>query len=57
MAIATFGPQFLYNEELIGTLVAIVVNLILGIQMILANRKFINSEDELQKKIISNHWG
>ena len=51
MAIATFGPQFLWNEESIGTLLAIMVNLILGVRMILANRKFINSGDELQKKI------
>ena len=51
MAIATFGPQFLWNEESVGTLLAIIVNLILGIRMILANRKFINSGDELQKKI------
>ena len=51
MAIATFGPQFLWNEESIGTLLAIIANLILGIRMILANRKFINSGDELQKKI------
>ena len=51
MAIATFGPQFLWNEESIGTLLAIIVNLILGIRMILANRKFINGGDELQKKI------
>lgn len=50
MAIATFGPQFLWNEESIGTLLAIIVNLILGVRMILANRKFINSGDELQKK-------
>jgi len=51
MAIATFGPQFLWNEESIGTLLAIIVNLILGVRMILANRKFIKSGDELQKKI------
>ena len=51
MAIATFGPQFLWNEESVGTLLAIIVNLILGVRMILANRKFINSGDELQKKI------
>ena len=51
MTIATFGPQFLWNEESVGTLLAIIVNLILGIRMILANRKFINSGDELQKKI------
>ena len=50
MAIATFGPQFLWNEESVGTLLAIIVNLILGIRMILANRKFINSGDERQKK-------
>ena len=51
MATATFGPQFLWNEESIGTLLAIIANLILGVRMILANRKFINSGDELQKKI------
>ena len=51
MAIATFGPQFLWNVESIGTLLAIIVNLILGVRMILANRKFINSGDELQEKI------
>ena len=51
MAIATFGPQFLWNEESIGTLLAIIANLIIGVRMILANRKFINSGDELQKKI------
>ena len=51
MAIETFGPQFLWSEESIGTLLAIIANLILGIRMILANRKFINSGDELQKKI------
>ena len=51
MAIATFVPQFLWSEESIGTLLAIIANLILGIRMILANRKFINSGDELQKKI------
>ena len=51
MAIAKFGPQFLWSEESIGTLLAIIANLILGIRMILANRKFINSGDELQKKI------
>ena len=51
MAIATFGPQFLWSEESIGTLLAIIANLILGIRMILANRKFIKSGDELQKKI------
>ena len=51
MAIARFSPQFLWNEESIGTLLGIIVNLILGVRMILANRKFINSGDELQKKI------
>jgi hypothetical protein len=50
MAIAIFGPQFLWNEESIGTLLVILVNLILGVQMILSNRKFINSGDELHKK-------
>ena len=51
MAIARFSPEFLWNEKSIGTLLGIIVNLILGVRMILANRKFINSEDELHKKI------
>ncbi len=51
LAIATFGPKFLWdgNKTLSG--IAIGVNLLNGILMILANRKLFNHYDELERKI------
>ena len=51
MAIATFGPIFFWTGNTTLNILGIGINLGLGIGMILANRKFINSLDELQKKI------
>ena len=51
MAIATFGPIFFWAGNTTLNILGIGINLGLGIGMILANRKFINSLDELQKKI------
>ena len=51
LAIATFGPEFFWEEKSALTLVAIVVNLAIGILMVLANRKLFNHYDELERKI------
>lgn len=51
MALATFGPEFIWDENLVLTLTAIIVNAILGVGMILMNIKHINALDDLQKKI------
>lgn len=51
LAIATFGPEFFWEEKSALTIVAIVVNLAIGILMVLANRKLFNHYDELERKI------
>ena len=51
MAIATFGPEFFWVEQSALTIVAIVINLAIGILMVLANRKLFNHYDELERKI------
>lgn len=51
LAISTFGPEFFWEEKSALTIVAIVVNLAIGILMVLANRKLFNHYDELERKI------
>lgn len=51
MALATFGPQFLWNDFPALSIGAILLNVILGIGMILANRNYLDRLDELQRKI------
>jgi cytochrome c biogenesis protein CcdA len=51
LAIATFGPEFFWEEKSALTIMAIVVNLVIGILMVLANRKLFNHYDELERKI------
>jgi Na+/H+ antiporter NhaD/arsenite permease-like protein len=51
MAIATFGPEFIWDHHPFLTPFAVIVNLANGILMILANRDLINHFDELEKKI------
>ena len=51
LAIATFGPKFIWDENVTLTIIAVVLNALFGLGMILINIKHINSLDELQKKI------
>lgn len=51
LAIATFGPIFIWDDHAFLTIFAILVNLANGIMMILANRDLFNHFDELEKKI------
>jgi len=51
LALATFGPQFFWPDLTLVTFIAWMTNLSCGIGMILANRRYINGLDELQKKI------
>lgn len=51
LAMATFGPKFIWDEHTLLTVLAIAVNLANGILMIIANRDLFNSMDELQRKI------
>ena len=51
MAVATFGPRFIweFNDSL--TIIAILVNMAIGFGMILANKRHLNGLDELQQKV------
>ena len=51
LAIATFGPKFFWDGNTTLTALAIGFNLLIGILMILANRKLFNHYDELERKI------
>ena len=51
LAIATFGPKFIWDDHTVLTTFAILTNLVNGLLMILANRKLFNHYDELERKI------
>ncbi len=51
LAIATFGPIFIWDDHSFLTPFAIIVNLANGVLMILANRDLFNHFDELEKKL------
>ena len=51
MALVSFGPKFIWNENNTLTIIGILVNLAIGIGVIFANKKHLNSLDELQRKI------
>ena len=50
MAIAVFGPIFLWESRAVS-LVAILINVALGIGMMIANKQHLDGLDELQRKI------
>lgn len=50
-ALVAFGPKFLWEENNTITLLAITLNLAVGVIMIIANKRYVNSLDELQRKI------
>lgn len=51
MALATFGPKFIWQGDTLLTVLAILLNLGLGIGMIVANKRHLKGLDELQQKI------
>ena len=51
MALATFGPMFLWEGNDRLTIAVIVINMIIGLGMILANKHHLQSLDELQQKV------
>ena len=51
LAIASFGPKFIWDDHTTLTVLAVAVNFANGILMIIANRSFFNNLDELERKI------
>ena len=56
-ALMGFGPKFLWNKTLVFTLLAVGVNVAVGVGMILANKKYLAELDELQRKVQLNSMG
>jgi hypothetical protein len=56
-ALMKFGPKFLWNQALVFTLLAIGLNVVVGVGMILANKKYVAELDELQQKVYLNALG
>lgn len=51
MALIAFGPKFLWDNNESLNMIGILFNFLVGIGMILANKKHLNDLDELQRKI------
>ena len=51
MAIATFGPKYIWDDHSVLTALAVSANFANGILMIIANRNLYNNFDELERKI------
>src|SRR5258708_37369796 len=56
-ALMAFGPKFLWNKALVFTLLAVGLEVAVGVGMILANKKYIAELDELQQKVQLNSMG
>lgn len=51
LAIASFGPNLIWDNNKVLSILFIAINTIVGVGMILMNRKYIRSLDELQRKV------
>lgn len=51
MALATFGPKFIWDSNVVFTVIAILFNFGIGMGLILKHIQWLKVLDELQKKI------
>jgi hypothetical protein len=51
------GPKFLWNKALVFTLLAVGLDVAVGVGMILANKNYLAELDELQRKFQLNAMG
>ena len=56
-ALMALGPKFLWNNALLLTLLAVGLDVAVGVGMILANKKYLAELDELQRKVQLNAMG
>ena len=52
LAIASFAPRFIWDFSTIPTIIAVFINLAVGVKMLLANRNHLRGLDEMQQKIL-----
>ena len=51
MALASFGPKFIWEFNDTLTILAILVNMVIGFGMILANKRHLKGLDEMHQKV------
>jgi hypothetical protein len=56
-ALMAFGPKFLWSKALVFTLLAVGLDVAVGVGMILATKKYVMELDELQQKVYLNALG
>lgn len=56
-ALMKFGPRFLWNQSSVLTLLAVGLDVAVGVGMVLATKKHIAELDELQQKVYLNALG
>ncbi|OFE13175.1 hypothetical protein PHACT_08490 [Pseudohongiella acticola] len=56
-AVLAFGPKFLWAENTAITLAAVALNVLVGVAMVIANKKHIASLDEMHKRITLEAMG
>lgn len=56
-ALMSLGPKFLWNNALVFTLLAVGLDVAVGVGMVLATRKYVMELDELQRKVYLNALG
>ena len=54
LALVAVGPDYLWNFNTLLTLGSIAINLIFGYRMIVANKRYLDGLDELQRKLHMN---
>ena len=56
-ALMAFGPKFLWNKASVFTLLAVGLDVAVGVGLILACKKYVMELDELQQKVYLNALG
>ena len=57
LAVASFGPHLIWDQQALFSIIAIVVNVLVGIKMILANKQQLLGLDEMQQRMQLNAMG
>jgi hypothetical protein len=55
-ALVAFGRKFLWDKVVVFTLLAIALNICVGIRTILINKKYLDERDDLQRKVQLNSF-
>ncbi|NMM47910.1 hypothetical protein [Marinigracilibium pacificum] len=57
VALVSFGSKYIWDFNQTYSIAAIILNIIMGVGLILANRKYLKDLDELQRKIYMDAMG